>query len=68
MTVATTPAVLAAVEKTALRVSLLLRAAIHPEKKACGIWSVAETAAHIVHGYPAFVGAFRGTIDVAPEQ
>lgn len=68
MNVATRSALLAAVEKTAYRTSLLMRAATHPEKKACGVWSVAETANHIAHGYLAFIDAFRGTLTVAPEE
>jgi uncharacterized protein (TIGR03083 family) len=68
MSVATGSALLAAVEKTALRMSLLLRAASHPTKTAIGHWSVAETANHMSHCYSSFIDAFRGTFTVAPED
>lgn len=68
MTVATKTALLSAVEKTAYRVSLLLRSASHPEKKACGFWTVAETANHLSHCYPSFVDAFKGVFATAPED
>ena len=68
MTSATKSALLAAVEKTAYRASLLLRAATKPDKKAIGIWNVAETANHLSHCYPAFIDAFHGTFTAAPED
>jgi uncharacterized protein (TIGR03083 family) len=60
------PALLAAVEKTAFRVSLLMRAACHPERKAIGTWTVGETANHLAHCYSAFADVFDGTSLVAP--
>ena len=68
MTVATNSALLAAVEKSAYRASLLLRSATKPDKKAIGIWSVAETANHLSHCYPSFIDAFHGTFTAAPED
>lgn len=68
MTVATKTALLSAVEKTAYRVSLLLRSGTHPEKRACGFWTVAETANHLSHCYPSFVDAFKGTFTANPED
>jgi hypothetical protein len=44
MTVVTRCELLTAVEKTAFRLSLLMRAATKPIKNAIGIWSVGETA------------------------
>jgi uncharacterized damage-inducible protein DinB len=61
MIVETRSELLTAVEKTALRLSLLLRAATKPHKNALGVWSVAETANHLSHCYPAFADVFRGT-------
>ncbi|MEN8040932.1 MAG: maleylpyruvate isomerase N-terminal domain-containing protein [Actinomycetota bacterium] len=68
MSTVTTSPLLSAVDKTAHRVSLLMRAANHPEKKAIGFWTVGETANHLAHCYVSFVDAFRGMIDVAPED
>lgn len=68
MSVATKTDLLAAVEKTSFRLSLLLRSSTHPDKKACGVWSVAETANHVAHCYPAFIEAFLGNLTVAPEE
>lgn len=68
MTVVTKSAMLAAVEKTAFRASLLLRSATNPQQNAIGTWSVAETANHLAHCYPSFIEAFGGTFDVAPED
>ncbi len=64
----TKSALLTAVEKTAYRASLLLRAATKPDKKAIGIWNVGETANHLSHCYPAFIDAFHGTFTAAPED
>ena len=68
MTVATKSALLAAVEKTAFRASLLMRATTHPDRTAIGTWSVAETANHLSHCYPSFIDAFQGTFSVAAED
>jgi uncharacterized protein (TIGR03083 family) len=68
MSVVTTSPLLSAVEKTAFRVSLLMRAASHPERKAIGFWTVGETANHMSHCYPSFIDVFRGTFSVAPED
>ncbi len=68
MSVVTTSPLIGAVEKTAFRVSLLMRAANHPERKAIGIWTVGETANHLAHCYPSFIDAFQGTFSVAPED
>jgi uncharacterized protein (TIGR03083 family) len=68
MSVATKTALLDAVEKTAYRASLLLRAATKPGKKAIGVWTVAETANHLSHCYTSFIDAFRGTLTTAPED
>ena len=68
MLVATRTPLLTAVEKTAYRASLLMRAAVHPEKKAIGVWSVAETANHLSHCYVAFIDAFQGTFTAAPDE
>ncbi len=68
MTTATKSALLTAVEKTAFRASLLLRAATHPERRAIGTWSEAETANHMSHCYPSFIDAFQGTFSVAAED
>lgn len=68
MTVITTPDLLRAVDKTAHRVSLLLRASCHPESMAIGTWSVGEVANHLAHCYPSFIGAFEGTFSVAPDD
>jgi hypothetical protein len=59
---------LTAIEKTALRLSLLLRAATKPTKNAIGIWNVAETANHLAHCYPAFVNPFRGTFSARVDE
>ncbi len=64
----TKSALLAAVEKTAFRVSLLMRSAGHPERKAIGTWTVGETANHLAHCYPSFTNVFRGSFAVAPED
>lgn len=66
MTIASKSALLTAVEKTAFRISLLMRAATHPDKNAIGTWSVGETANHMSHCYPSFIDAFQGTFSVAP--
>lgn len=68
MLVATRTPLQTAVEKTAYRVSLLMRAATHPDRNAIGIWSVAETANHLSHCYPSFIAAFEGTFTAAPEE
>lgn len=68
MIVATKTPLLTAVEKTAFRMSLLLRAATKPEKKAIGRWTVAETANHMAHCYPSFMDAFRGTFTVGVDE
>lgn len=64
----TRSALLAAVEKTAFRVSLLLRSAGHPERTAIGTWTVGETANHLAHCYSSFTNVFRGSFAVAPED
>lgn len=64
MTPADASALLAAVETTAARVSLLLRAAGHPGRTAVGTWTVGETAAHLAHCYPAFARVFDGAFSV----
>jgi uncharacterized protein (TIGR03083 family) len=66
MTVITTPDLLRAVDKTAYRVSLLMRSSCHPEANAIGTWNVGETANHLAHCYSSFIGAFEGTFDAAP--
>jgi uncharacterized protein (TIGR03083 family) len=68
MSMATKSELLAAVEKTAFRVSLLMRSASHPDRKAIGRWTVGETANHLAHCYPSFTGVFRGSFAVAPED
>jgi uncharacterized protein (TIGR03083 family) len=62
MIVTTKPALLAAVEKSAFRLSLLLRAATKPKKKAIGTWTVAETAAHVAHSYLGFLDGLQGAL------
>lgn len=64
MTVADTSPLLAAVETTAARVSLLMRAAGHPGRTAIGTWTVGETASHLAHCYPAFARVFDGAFSV----
>lgn len=68
MTDATGSGLLRAVEKTAHRVSLLMRASCHPERKAIGTWNVGETANHLAHCYPSFIDAFEGRFSVAGED
>lgn len=68
MTVANPSALLAAVNKTAFRVSLLMRAACHPDRNAIGTWTVGETANHLAHCYSGFVNVFDGTFSVAPDH
>jgi uncharacterized protein (TIGR03083 family) len=68
MLMGTKSALLDAVEKTAFRVSLLMRSAGHPERKAIGTWTVGETANHLAHCYPSFTNVFRGSFAVAPED
>lgn len=64
MIVETRCELLTAIEKTALRLSLLLRAATKPHKNAIGVWSVAETANHLSQCYPAFAKVFRGAFSM----
>ncbi len=66
MTVGTESALLGAIEKTAFRVSLLMRSASHSERKAIGTWTVGETANHLAHCYTSFSDTFEGTFSVAP--
>ena len=68
MIVATRSELLTAVEKTAFRLSLLLRAVTKPEKNAIGVWSVAETANHLSHCYPSFVDVFRRGFSVGIDE
>ena len=68
MAIDTESALLATVEKTAYRASLLLRSATKPEKRAIGTWTVAETANHLSRCYTSFIDAFEGTFAVAPED
>jgi hypothetical protein len=68
MIVATTTPLLAALEKSAHRVSLLLRSASKPEAKAIGNWSVAETANHLAHCYTSLLDAFHGTFSVGIDE
>ena len=65
---ATTSPLLAAVDTTAHRASLLLRSSSHPDRNAIGTWTVGETANHLSHCYTSFLDAFDDGIDVAPED